>query len=162
MTHLAELNLAKFKYPLSDQRMADFVNNRDRVNALAERSPGFVWRLKGEGSNNATDLRVGDDYAVNMSVWTDVKSLENYVFKTVHAQIYKRGAEFFQKSDKPHMVFWPVEEGHEPTLTEAWSRLQDLKTNGPSNRSLGRVECMEIARLRESVLCKGQNVRYRG
>ena len=146
--HLAELNIAKFKHPLSDPRMAEFVNNLDRINALAERSEGFVWRLKGEGSNNATDLRVGDDFAVNMSVWTDAKSLENYVFKTVHAQIYKRGAEFFQKSDKPHMVFWPVEEGHQPSLTEAMDRLQDLQTNGPTDRAFGWAQVMDIERMR--------------
>ncbi len=146
--HLAEINIAKFKYPLSDPRMADFVNNLDRVNALAERADGFVWRLKGEGSNNATDLRVGDDFAVNLSVWTNVKSLENYVFKTVHAQIYKRGAEFFQKSDKPNMVFWPVAEGHRPSLTEAMDRLQDLQTNGPTERAFGWAEVMDIERMR--------------
>lgn len=146
--HLAELNIAKFKYPLDDPRMADFMNNLDRVNALAERSEGFVWRLKGEGSNNATDLRVVDDHAVNISVWTDAESLENFVFKTVHAKIYKRGAEFFEKHDKPYMVFWPVAEGHEPTLTEAMDRLEDLQKNGPSERAFGWAEVMDIERMR--------------
>ena len=70
--HLAELNIGKFKYPTTDPRMADFMDNLDRVNALAERSPGFVWRLKGD-NNNATDFRVGDDMAVNLSVWEDAK-----------------------------------------------------------------------------------------
>ena len=65
--HLAELNIGKFKYPTTDARMAGFMDNLDRVNAMAERSPGFVWRLVGSG-NNATDLRVGDDYAVNLSL----------------------------------------------------------------------------------------------
>ena len=55
MKHLAELNIGKFKYPTTDPRMAGFINNLDRVNALAERSKGFVWRLKGD-NNNATDI----------------------------------------------------------------------------------------------------------
>ncbi|HEY5363077.1 MAG TPA: DUF3291 domain-containing protein [Aestuariivirga sp.] len=146
--HLAELNIGKFKYPTSDVRMAGFMNNLDRINALAERSEGFVWRLKADGSNNATDLRVGDDYAVNMSVWTDAKSLENYVFKTVHAQIYKRKAEFFEAMEKPHMVFWNVIEGHRPTLAEAMDKLEDYEKNGPSDRAFGWAEVMDIERMR--------------
>ena len=146
--HLAELNIGKFKYPTSDLRMAGFMNNLDRINALAERSVGFVWRLKADGSNNATDLRVGDDYAVNMSVWTDAKSLENYVFKTVHAQFYMRKAEFFEAMEKPHMVFWNVIEGHKPTLAEAMDKLEDYEKNGPSERAFGWAEVMDIERMR--------------
>ena len=145
---LAELNIGKFKHPTSDPRMADFMNNLDRVNALAERSPGFVWRLTGEGSNNATDLRVGDDYAVNLSVWTDAKALENYVFKTVHVQLYKRKEEFFALMEKPHMVFWNVSEDHQPTLTEAMDRLEDYEKNGASERAFGWAEVMDIDRMR--------------
>ena len=65
------------------------MNNLDRVNALAERSPGFVWRLEGD-NNNATEFRIGDDMAVNLSVWRTAKALETYVFKTVHVQFYKQ------------------------------------------------------------------------
>jgi hypothetical protein len=148
MMHLAELNIGKFKYPTSDLRMAGFMNNLDRINALADRSEGFVWRLKSDGSNNATDLRVGDDYALNMSVWKDAKALENYVFKTAHAQIYRRKAEFFELMEKPHMVFWPVPEGHIPSLTEALERLQDYETNGATERAFGWAEVMDIERMR--------------
>ena len=146
--HLAELNIGRFKHPTSDPRMADFMDNLDRVNALAERSEGFVWRLKSDGSNNATDLRVGDDYAVNMSVWTDAKSLENYVFKTVHAQFYKRKAEFFDLMEKPHMVFWWIPEGHTPSLSEAMDKLQDFEKKGATERAFGWAEVMDIERMR--------------
>ena len=102
--HLAELNIGKFKYPTADPRMSEFMDNLDRVNALAERSPGFVWRLKGD-NNNATEFRVGDDNAVNLSVWETPGALENYVFKTVHVQFYKKRALWFDLMEKPHMVF---------------------------------------------------------
>jgi Domain of unknown function (DUF3291) len=144
---LAELNIGKFKFPTSDPRMAGFMDNLDRVNALAERSPGFVWRLKGD-NNNATDLRIGDDMAVNMSVWTDATSLENYVFKTVHAQFYKRRQEWFDLMEKPHMVFWSVEEGHRPSLDEAWNRLQHYEKNGASDFAFGWAEVMDVERMR--------------
>ena len=145
---LAELNIGKFKHPTSDPRMAGFMDNLDRVNALAESSEGFVWRLKSDGSNNATDLRVGDDYAVNMSLWTDAKSLENYVFKTVHVQFYKRKQEFFDLMEKPHMVFWWVPEGHIPSVTEAMDRLADYEKNGATEHAFGWAEVMDIERMR--------------
>lgn len=146
--HLAELNIGKFKYPTSDSRMAGFMDNLDRVNALAERSPGFIWRLVGSG-NNATDLRVGDDYAVNMSVWETPAALENYVFNTVHVQFYKNKAEWFDLMEKPHMVFWWVPEGHQPTLTEAMDKLKDYENNGPSENAFSWTEVMDIERMRK-------------
>ena len=146
--HLAELNIGKFKYSTSDPRMAGFMDNLERVNALSERSEGFVWRLKGD-NNNATDFRVGDDYAVNMSVWTDPQSLENYVFKTVHVQFYKNKADWFDLMEKPHMVFWWIPEGHTPTLFEAMDKLQDLEKNGATENAFGWAEVMDIERMRK-------------
>jgi Domain of unknown function (DUF3291) len=140
--HLAELNIGKFKYSTSDPRMADFMNNLDRVNALAERSKGFVWRLKGD-NNNATEMRVGDDMAVNLSVWE-----EHYVFNTVHVQFYKRKQEWFDLMEKPHMVFWNVEEGHQPTLDEAYARLQHYEMNGSSDFAFGWADVMDVERMR--------------
>ena len=90
-SHIAQLNIGRPLHPLDDPRMAGFIDNLDRVNALAERSPGFVWRLKDE-SNNATALRPFDDpnMLVNMSVWESVAALERFVWATVHKQFYSR------------------------------------------------------------------------
>ena len=145
--HLAELNIGKFKYPVSDPRMAGFMDNLDRVNAIAERSPGFVWRLKGD-NNNATDFRVGEDMAVNLSVWADAKSLEDYVFKTVHAQFYRNKAAWFDLMEKPHMVMWWVAEGHQPTLDEAYARLVKFQAEGASCDVFGWQEIMDEQRMR--------------
>ena len=145
--HLAELNIGKFRYPTSDPRMAGFMDNLDRVNAIAERSPGFVWRLKGE-NNNATDFRVGDDMAVNLSVWADAKSLEDYVFKTVHVQFYRKKAEWFDLMEKPHMVMWWVPVGHRPTLEEAYARLTKYQAEGASEEAFGWQEIMDEQRMR--------------
>jgi len=146
MMHLAELNIGKFKYPTTDPRMAEFMDNLDKVNAIAERSPGFVWRLKGD-NNNATDFRVGDDMAVNLSVWKDAASLENYVFKTVHVQFYKKREAWFELMEKPHMVFWWVPEGTRPTLDEAYARLQEYEKFGATERAFGWVEIMDVERM---------------
>jgi Domain of unknown function (DUF3291) len=143
--HLAELNIGKFRYPTNDPRMGEFMEALDRVNAIAERSPGFVWRLMGD-NNNATEFRVGDDMAVNLSVWETPEALENYVFKTVHVQFYKKREAWFELMEKPHMVFWQVPEGHQPTLDEAYARLTHYEKNGPSDFAFGWAEVIDVER----------------
>ena len=145
--HLVELNIGKFKYPVNDPRMAGFMSNLDRVNAIAERSPGFVWRLKGD-NNNATDFRVGEDMAVNLSVWENARSLEDYVFKTVHVQFYKKREAWFDLMEKPHFVLWWVPEGHLPTLDEAYARLKRYEAEGASEHAFGWKEIMDEDRMR--------------
>jgi hypothetical protein len=96
--HLAELNIGRLKYEIGDPRIADFVDNLGRINAVAKRMPGFVWRLVGDGSTDgALDLRPFPDpmMAVNMSVWETVEYLEQYVWNTVHKRFYNRKAEWF-------------------------------------------------------------------
>ena len=143
--HLAEVNIGRFRYPTTDPRMAEFMDNLDRINALAERSPGFVWRLVGD-NNNATDLRIGDDNAVNMSVWESPEALEHYVFKTVHVQFYKKRAAWFELMEKPHIVFWWVEEGHQPDLQEALDRLEHYQKHGASEHAFGWAEVINKER----------------
>ena len=97
-SHIAQLNIGRFRYPTDDPRMAAFMGNLDRINALAERSEGFVWRLK-DDSNNATAIRPASDptMAVNLSVWESVEALERFVWATVHKQFYNRKGEWFEK-----------------------------------------------------------------
>jgi len=137
-THLAELNIARLKYDLTDPRVADFVNNLNRVNAAAERSDGFVWRLQDE-VGNATSMAVGGDPRMipNLSVWQDATSLENFVFKTVHKRIYDRRAEWFEVMDRMHFVMWWIPEGHHPDLQEAMDRLDYLNTHGSTDHAFG-------------------------
>ena len=129
---LAQINIARLKAPLDSPELKDFVDNLDRINALAENSPGFVWRLKGEG-NDATSLRpMGDDVIVNMSVWRDVESLKNYVYRSAHVEILKRKREWFTRMAESHMALWWVPQGHQPTASEAAIKLRVLREKGPS------------------------------
>jgi hypothetical protein len=124
---LAQLNIATLTAPLDSPQLKDFVDNLDRINALAESSDGFVWRLKGEG-NDATSLRpFGDDVIVNMSVWRDVESLRNYVYKSAHVDILRRKREWFIRPTEAIYVLWWVPEGHQPTVEEAALRLKLLR-----------------------------------
>lgn len=153
--HVAEFNVARLRYPLDDPRVADFTGNLDRVNAVAERSLGFVWRLKDEGGNATAFSRDADQMTIpNLSVWTDVASLERFVFQTVHKRFYARRAEWFDAMEAMHFVLWPVAPGHEPSLEEAWARLDDLNTNGPSERAFGWAQAGD-ATLWRTARCAG-------
>jgi uncharacterized protein DUF3291 len=129
---IAELNVAELKAPLDSPELKDFVDNLDRINALAESSPGFAWRLKGDG-NDATSLRpLGDNVIVNLSVWNDVNALRDYVYKSAHVEILRRKREWFARMAKAYMVLWWVPKGHEPTPAEAVAKLMLLRERGPS------------------------------
>lgn len=130
--HLAQMNIAHLRAPLESPQLKDFVDNLDRINALAESSPGFVWRLK-TPAGDATSLRpLGDDVIVNMSVWTDIESLNHYVYRSVHVEIMRRRREWFQRMAESHLVMWWVPQGHTPSVEEGIERLNHLRTHGAS------------------------------
>ena len=139
MTHLAQINIGRVLGGPDDPRMADFYNNLARVNELAERMPGFVWRLKDETGDSAMGLHWPGDatMAVNMSVWESPEALGKFVFQTVHRGIYARKHEFFQKPKAITVALWWIPAGHIPTLEEAKERLDHLNANGPSEFAFG-------------------------
>jgi len=131
---LAQLNIAKFLLPQDDPANADFVNSLDHVNAVAESQPGFVWRMIGSG-NDAMDVQAFDDpnVIVNLSVWADVQSLINFVYRNdEHKSIMRRRKEWFDKIDF-HMVLWWIENDRRPSIDEAKIRLELLRLHGPSH-----------------------------
>ena len=129
--HLAQLNIAKSKADMDDPLMAGFADNLDRINALAEQSEGFQWRLK-DDSGNATNIDVFMDprVLINLSVWDSLESLQAFVYQTEHAEFLKRRKQWFLKLDKMHTVLWWVPAGHQPTTTEALQRLTRLRRDG--------------------------------
>ena len=128
---LAQMNVARLKAPLDSPQLADFVGALDRINAVADRSPGFVWRLQ-DDSGNATALHpMGEDIIVNMSVWQDPQSLQAYVYRSDHVGVMRRRREWFEKMDL-YLVLWWVPRGHRPTTEEGISRLNLLRSRGPS------------------------------
>jgi hypothetical protein len=132
--HLAELNIGRVKYELDDPRMAEFTNNLELVNGLAESSKGFVWRYVDE-SGNATDTRPYADplVIVNLSVWESVAALERFVWQTVHKRFYGRRSDWFEHFEGPAVALWWVPADHRPSMEEAVARLAHLKQHGPSD-----------------------------
>ena len=130
---LAQINVGRLLAPIDDPMIADFKNALDPVNALAEASPGFVWRLIGDG-NDATDLQIFDDATVipNMSVWEDLDSLAGFVYRNAdHLTIMRRRREWFSHM-KIYMALWWVPAGHRPTLREAREKLELIERLGPT------------------------------
>lgn len=127
---LAQLNIAHLSAPIDSPQLADFVANLERINALADKAPGFVWRLQtDEGDATGIDY-FGPDVIANMSVWESVEALNHYVYHTAHVEVLRRKKEWFNKLGGAHMVLWWVPAGHRPTVQEADARLRHFREHG--------------------------------
>jgi hypothetical protein len=131
--HIAQVNIGRIVAELTDPAMAGFVNRLDEINALADESLGFVWRLI-ESEGNATYLRPFDDdrMLLNMSVWETVEQLRHFVYKTVHIELLRERQSWFEKLAGVYTALWWVPEGHIPGVDEAKQRLAYLEAHGPS------------------------------
>jgi hypothetical protein len=130
--HLAELNVARLRQPLDHPDTAEFVAALDHVNALAEASTGFVWRLTDSSGLSSSYVRASADplEIINLAVWETIEQLHEFVFKTGHAEYLRRRREWFQRLDDAYLVCWWVPAGHVPTVDEAMGRLARLRRDG--------------------------------
>jgi len=138
---LAQVNIARLLAPLDSATLKDFVDLLDPVNAAADASPGFVWRLQGE-DGNATGVQsfawdAGDSAGVivNLSVWTGIDALAAYVFGELHVQVLRRRREWFERMREAYTVCWWVPAGHRPTTDETEERIRELRAHGVSPRA---------------------------
>jgi hypothetical protein len=133
---LAQLNIGIIKGPMDSPVMADFAAGLERINALADRSPGFVWRLQTE-EGDATSIRPFDNenLLLNMSVWRDVESLNRYVYNSAHVELMRRRREWFERMREAFLVLWWVPAGHRPSIPEAIAKLEALRANGPTREA---------------------------
>ena len=131
--HLAQLNVADPAVSVHGPDFARFVALLPEINALADRSPGFVWRLTDDSGGDATSLRpFGPQTMVNMSVWESVESLRDFVYRSAHLGVTQRRREWFVPPGRPYQVLWWIDAGRVPTLDEAGRRLAMLPENGPT------------------------------
>jgi hypothetical protein len=130
---IAQVNIGRIKGPLDGTVMAGFVDRLDEINALADRSPGFVWRLQ-TPEGDATYLRPYDDdrILINMSVWETVEELKHYVYRTAHAELLRQRENWFEKFSAVYLALWWVPSNHIPGIDEAKKRLAYLDAHGPS------------------------------
>ena len=139
--HLAELNVGRLLAPTDDPRVAEFMENLDRINGLGKRMPGFVWMMEGSGEPGTgnTEAAIDGDpqYVSNLTVWESVEQLEKFVWGTIHKQFYEKRQTWFEVMGEMHFVMWWVPEGHQPTLEEALERLDERRKTGDSDRAFG-------------------------
>ena len=130
--HLAQINIARAVDELDSDTMAGFVARIDEINALAEQSPGFVWRLQTDEGDSLA-LRVFDDplLIINMSVWQDMASLKDYVFKSTHLELLRNKTAWFNKMESAHLAMWWIPAGYEPSIEDGKQRLEIIQAQGP-------------------------------
>lgn len=131
--HLAQINIARLRAPIDDPMVAEFVAGLDPINALADGSPGFVWRLQTE-EGDATSIQAYEDelVIVNMSVWETADDLFNYIYRSGHVDFLRNRREWFERFGEPHLCLWWVPAGELPTVHDGVDRLKLLLTEGPS------------------------------
>ncbi|PUB19079.1 DUF3291 domain-containing protein [Yoonia sediminilitoris] len=139
--HLAELNIGRLLAPTDDPRVAEFMDNLDRINGLGKRMPGFVWMMEGSGApgRGNTDACIDGDpqFVANLSVWKTPAQLRLFVFDTLHAKFMDRGKEWFEDLVQMHFVMWWVAEGTQPTLDNALKKLAYRDKHGDSDQAFG-------------------------
>lgn len=132
--HLAQVNIARMRAPIDDPIMADFVAQLESVNAMADASPGFVWRLADDSGVGATAIQAFEDplILINMSVWETVAALEAFTYRSRHSGLLKDRKKWFEPLDRPHLALWWIPRGQIPSAGDARERLDLLKERGPS------------------------------
>lgn len=135
--HLTQVNIATLRAPLHDPQMADFVAQIDYVNSIADNDPGFVWRLRAEGADDANNIRAFDDdrILITLTVWKSLEALSDYVYRGAHAGVMRDRRRWFEKAEHPILALWWVPLGHNPTVDEGKERLEHLRCQGSTTHS---------------------------
>ena len=134
---LAQLNIARARAPMTDPLMAGFVDRLAEINALAEASPGFLWRLQDE-LGDATSIRAFDDarIIVNLTLWRTIEDLFEFTYHSGHVELYRARRSWFEPLDRPSLVLWWSPADEPPTLAEALRRLDTLTRLGLDARGV--------------------------
>ena len=132
---LAQVNIGRLRAPVDDPLIAEFVAGLDRINKLADRAPGFVWRLQTEDGNATAVRPVADDelLAINMSVWESVELLADFVYRSGHVAFMRRRREWFERYATSYLALWWIPAGTVPTVPEAMNRIAHLDRHGPTS-----------------------------
>lgn len=131
--HLADFNIARLRAPIDDPLIDDFRDNLELINALADRSPGFVWRLQDDHGDATSFDPYGDGLTiVNLAVWESVEALHDFTYRSEHKDFLRRRREWFDAPTEAILVLWWIPEGSLPTVEDGVERLAHLRADGPS------------------------------
>ena len=136
MFHLAQVNVAVAKYADDDPRFAGFVDNLDRINAIADQSTGFVWRYTSDDDDaEAKRIFASDTLLFNMSLWQSIDALKQFVYESDHLGILRQRGDWFVPQKHPVMALWWQPEGQIPSVAEAKRRLDCLAERGSTDEA---------------------------
>ncbi len=135
---IAQMNWGQMRFPLSDPRMAEFALSLETVYRLAEKHPGFIWRIPDEqAATQLQALNLDEKTSATISVWETVETLKDYTFNSLHGDYLQRASEWFDAVEGPQLVIWTVDRSCRPTFAEAFDRIQALKQHGPTQDTYG-------------------------
>jgi hypothetical protein len=131
--HIAQINIAAMRFALDHAEMTPFVAQLDRVNALADSAPGFVWRLQ-DDSGHATAIKAyaDENILINMSVWPGIEDLFEYSYQSAHAEVLRGRKQWFTRLETAALALWWVRGGEIPSVPEGVARHDHLRQHGPS------------------------------
>jgi len=129
--HLAQVSIARMRAPLVSPAMAEFAAQLPAVNAAADRSPGFVWRLA-TPDGDAAAVRAYDDPLIlfNLSVWESVEALKAFTYNGGHLAAFRDRASWFERPAEAPLALWWIPAGHLPGVEEAVERLAFRREHG--------------------------------
>ena len=131
--HLAQLNAARLRAPLESPQIVGYRDNLDRVNAIAEAAPGFLWRATGTGfDSHAAAQDIDPRILANMSLWESAEALAAFAYRSGHRHFVRDGHQWFERQDPPYMVLWWLPTGELPQRLDAFARLDHLRAHGPT------------------------------
>lgn len=131
---LAQINIAQTKAPLDSEIMFGFTSRIDEINNLAEQAEGFIWRLvtADDDSENVFD---NPEIVINMSVWRDLESLKQFVYRSSHLELLRKKSDWFTPIKTAHQALWWIPKDHRPTLEEGKQKLDLLNKMGPTQEA---------------------------
>ncbi len=133
---LAVTSIARLRFPFRDPRMSGFVDGIERVNRLADATPGFVWRHRGAAGHSATGEVLGfPNVLVNVSLWTDYPSLHAFTYRGLHGRYLTARERWFLPIPGATTVLWWVSADERPDADAGVARLRLLRARGPSPRA---------------------------
>src|SRR5690349_15580810 len=130
--HLAQMNTARLRAPLDDPSMAEFAEGVPLMNALADRSPGFLWRLADENGDGTISAPSDPLRIYTLSLWESVEHVRAYAYQSTHLDYLRRRRDWFvPHGSEAAMVMWWIPAGQIPTMRQAISRLGRIQAAGP-------------------------------
>jgi Domain of unknown function (DUF3291) len=136
---LAQVNVSRLLAPLDSPLLTEFMAALDEVNAAGDAAAGALWRLQAEDGNATSvrafgwDVRDSHGVIVNLTTWTSVQALADFVFSGEHLRVMRRRRAWFERAVEPMTALWWVPAGHRPSTDEAEDRVRRLRRDGPSS-----------------------------